>query len=80
MIDLTGNKDAARVLENAVTMRVNPKGTRIVYHVGDFADEVAGHSAVAVKARSLFDRGLVHLFQKKLSEEPRKYAYMVEVR
>lgn len=80
MIDLTGNKDAARVLENAVKMRINPKGTRIVYHVGDFGEEIAGNSKVAVKARELFDRGLVHLFQKKLSDSPRKYAYMVEVK
>lgn len=80
MIDLTNNKDAARVLENAVTMRINPKGTRIVYFIGDFGDEVASNSHVAVKARDLFDRGLVHLFQKKLSNEPRKYMYIAQVK
>ena len=80
MIDLTNNKDAARVLENAVTMRVNPKGTRIIYHIGDFGDEVSSNSHVADKARDLYNRGLVHMFQKKICDEPRKYAYMVQVK
>lgn len=80
MIDLTGNKDAVRVLENAVTMGVNKKGTRIIYHIGDFGDEISSNSHVAVKARDLYNRGLVHMFQKKICDEPRKYIYMVEVK
>lgn len=80
MIDITNNKDAVRVLENACTMGVNPKGTRIIYGMGDFGDEIAANSKVAAKARDLFDRGLVHLFQKKVSKEPAKYLYLAVIR
>lgn len=67
MIDITKSKDAARVLRNAVMLGVNPKGTWIKYHTGEYQNEI-GLQPVGIEARSLFDLGKVDLFQKKLDD------------
>lgn len=79
-IDITNSKEGPRVLENACQPGVNPKGTRIVYAVSDFGAEIAANNKTAAKARELFERGLVHIFQKRISKEPVKYLYIAEVR
>lgn len=79
MIDLTKHPDAARVLRNAVEPNINPAGTWILYHQGDYSDQV-GLTAVGRAAYDLAMHGKVALFQKIVSEEPRVYGYWAVVR
>jgi len=74
MIDLTKSKDAVRVLENACKPGVNPRGTWIAYAEGDYA-ALVGATPIGAKARELERQGRVHLFQKRIQDEPRRYVY-----
>lgn len=79
MIDLTKSKDPTRVLKNALEPNINPKGTYILYHQGDFGDEVGK----APLGRAVYDmsmQGKVHLVQKITQQEPRQYNYYAVVR
>lgn len=79
MIDLTKSKDAVRVLENACKPGINQRGTWIAYAEGNYADLV-GATPIGVKARELEKQGRVHLFQKRIQDEPRSYVYFAVVR
>lgn len=79
MIDLTRHKDPARVLRNALHPDINPRGTTILYHEGDYGDGI-NNKPVGLAAWELAQAGLVHLFQKLISKEPRRYAYYAVVR
>ena len=73
-IDITTHKDPARVLRQACEPNINPRGTIIVYHYGDYADNV--HQTVAGRAAwDLHKEDKVILCQKMLDDEPRRYAY-----
>lgn len=75
MINLTYTKDGARALNTAI--KTEPAKTRIVYHEGCFSDDV-NRMAIGRAAWEAAQKGLVHLFQKKLADE--RYLYLVEVR
>lgn len=77
MIDITKSKDSARVMRNAVLMGLNPVGTWIKYHTGEYQDEIGTHP-VGIEARSLFELGKVWLFQKKIADS--QYDYYAVVR
>ena len=77
-IDLTTAKDPARVLKNATEPNINPKGTFLVYHIGDYLDAI-NTKPVGRMAWDLAQSGRVRLFQKVIEQEPRKYAYIAEV-
>ena len=77
-IDLTTVKDPARVLRNAVEPNINQKGTWLIYHMGDYADDI-NTKPVGRMAWDLAQSGRVRLFQKVIEQEPRKYAYIAEV-
>lgn len=72
------DKDAAEKLERQAARSDKQPGLRIAYFEGDFADEV-GLSNVGKVAWSLYERGLVLLMQKRISNEPRRYVYIAEV-
>lgn len=84
-MNITTHKDPARVLRNMVLgidgIPQVKKGTRIIYHEGDYNDNV-GFTKVGFVARELSDLGRVHLCQKIIdnSGDIRKFAYMAEVR
>jgi hypothetical protein len=77
-IDLTTAKDPARVLRNAVEPNINPKGTFLVYHIGDYLDAV-NNTAVGRMAWQLQEAKRVRLFQKVIEQEPRRYAYIAQI-
>lgn len=79
MIDVTNHKDAVRVMRNACEPGANPKGTRIVYFYGDYADDVSSTDR-GKAAWALYEKGLVDLFQNVLTKEPRLYQYMAVVK
>lgn len=78
MIDLTKAKDPVRVFRNALQPNINPKGTWILYHVGDYADNVnATPLGRAVYEASM--RGEVAPVQKLVCKEPRIYNYYARI-
>lgn len=79
MIDLTKSKDPSRVLKNALEPGINAAGTHIAYHEGDYADQI-NSKPVGRMAWDLMKSGRVHLFQKMLHTEPRRYQYLAVVR
>lgn len=79
MIDVTNHKDPVRVMRNACEPGANPKGTRIAYFYGDYADDVS-RTALGKAAWELYQQGKVDLFQKLLTKEPRLYQYLAVVK
>lgn len=75
MIDLTKMHadKVASTIERAQRGGYDP-GIVIVYHDGDYSDMV-GRTGLGSSVRALFDAGRVDLFQKRVSDEPRKYVY-----
>lgn len=89
MTDITKLKDPARVLRNMVVgidgIRQADQGTDIVYHRGDFSDNV-NRKAVGKMAMDLAQNGHCHLKQRVIGETMtdaglvRKFEYIAEVR
>ena len=79
MIDLTKAKDQIRALKNALEPNINQKGTYILYHQGDFGDEV-GKTPLGRAVYDMSTQGKVHLVQKITQQEPRQYNYYAVVR
>lgn len=79
MIDLTAHKDPARVLKNACEPGINPPGTHLLYHEGDWFDQI-GTSKVGAMAMALYQQGKVRLVQKIVHQEPRRYCYYAVTR
>lgn len=79
VIDLTKSKDPVRVFRNALEPNINPAGTWILYHQGDYADQV-GTTALGRAVYDASANGEVHMVQKMISVDPREYAYYAVVR
>ena len=79
VIDLTKSKDPIRVFKNALEPNINRPGTWILYHVGDYADQI-GTTALGRSVRDAESAGKVHVVQKVVSIDPRQYAYYAVVR
>lgn len=77
-IDLTQHKDPTRVLRNAVELNINPSGSWLIYHIGDYADSI-NNTPVGRMAWDLAQSGRVRLFQKVIEQSPRKYSYLAQV-
>lgn len=82
-IDLTRNPDPVRALQNAVLgidgVKQNPPGTKIVYLQQETTWEL-WRSPVAKEAYRLYEIGACHLVQEIVSDSPRVYNYIAEVR
>ncbi len=79
MIDLTNHPDPVRVFNNALEPGINPRGTYIAYHEGDYSDHV-GLTPIGKSAYQAYESGRVILCQKRIQEEPRRYVYYAVVR
>ena len=79
MIDLSKSKDPVRVFKNALEPNINPLGTWILYHTGDYADQV-GSTALGRAVYDAAASGNVHMVQKLVQQEPRIYNYYAVVR
>ena len=79
MIDLRKSQDPVRVFKNALEPNINPPGTWILYHTGDFSTK-SGRTPIGIAVREAFDKGIVHIFQKVISQEPRQYHYYAVTR
>lgn len=55
--------ERARVFRNALKPNANPSGSKIVYHQGDFGDEI-GTTELGRIAWEAYERGDVMLVQK----------------
>ena len=89
MLNLTGTKDAARILKNMVIgidgIRQVNKGDQIIYWRGNYSDCV-GQKEVGRVAMSMAQAGLAHLKQRIVGETMtesgaiRTFDYVLEVR
>lgn len=83
MINLVTHKDPARALRNAVNgidgIAQVPPGQIIAYWQGDYNDQVH-NTKVGRAAWELHEQGKVHLFQRKLQDEPIRFQYEVHVK
>lgn len=83
MLDLTRKKpeDALRVFQNAIKPNANQTGFIIMYHQGNFGDQIADEkfgTALGKFARQAYERGLVDLVQKKVGFEEHMYYAVVK--
>ena len=78
-MNLTGHKQAADLLHRAATRTDREKGLMIAYAEGDFSSNI-NQSQVGKVAYELAQSGHVRLFQKKLTDEPRTYQYIAQVK
>lgn len=74
MIDLTNHNEPVRVFNNALEPGINPRGTYIAYHEGEYSDLV-GLTPIGKAAYKASTDGRVILFQKRIQDEPRRYVY-----
>lgn len=79
MIDITKSKDPIRVFKNALEPNINPPNTYILYHIGNYADQV-GTTALGRAVYEASSNGKVHMVQKLVQQEPSQYAYYAVVR
>lgn len=52
-----------------------PRGAWIVYHTGDYSDEI-GRTVTGKLAMSLQQQGRVVLVQRRINDDPRMYEYI----
>lgn len=78
MIDLTGDKNASDRLVSICRNKNREAGQWIIYAEGNFSSNI-NQTAVGKAAYELSQSGLVRLFQKRISDEPRRYVYLAEV-
>lgn len=78
MIDLIASKDPIRVFKNALQSNINPRGTYIRYHHGDYSDSVH-NTPIGRAVYQAYERGEVVPVQKLVSVEPRAYNYYAVV-
>lgn len=79
VVDLTRTKDADRVMRLACDHSNNPSGTYLLYHVGDYSDNI-NTTPLGRAAWAMYEKDKVHLVQKLIEVEPRRYHYLAVVR
>lgn len=78
MIDLIATKDPVRVFKNALQPNINPRGTYILYHHGDYSDAIH-NTPIGRAVWQAYERGEVVPVQKLVCVEPRAYNYYAVV-
>lgn len=76
MINLINHKDPVRVFNNALEPGVNPSGTFIAYHEGDYSD----HIGLTPIGKAVRNDPRVIPCQKRIQDEPRRYVYYAVIR
>lgn len=79
MIDLTKDNKPQERLRAIMGNKWREKGDWIAYAEGDFGDEI-GKTPVGKAAMEYAEDGMLHLFQRKVQDEPRRYVYLGRVR
>ena len=78
-VDVTKLKDPVRVLLNAFEPGTNPRGTQVIYYIGDYFDQV-GRTAIGRAAWDLYASGKADLVQRVIKKSPRIYEYIAQVK